>query len=270
MSTPRNEFASTVDAVRGEDASPEASEDLNDPLGAYIDEVDDASSTAAKTNKPDAAAEDEDEFDDFEDDDWDFDDLEEEAEASKSESKAADKEEIASPSVNGSRSAQEEKKIEPEVVSPAPKWSAKTAPAAAKAEIVPMKEQSSPTKKKGASPYQQESGGALTGWLISFEDSKGVANELRVGKFFVSGGSLKATDLVLKHPSVSTPHALVTVSTTGITVQDLMSESGISIQRAGEKAFRKADEVSSLSHGDKVRFGEVEFLVSCLPGICGA
>jgi hypothetical protein len=108
--------------------------------------------------------------------------------------------------------------------------------------------------------------GRLFGWLVSFESPDGRAIELREGKFFVTGSSIRVTDLVIEDASISTPHALMSVSADhGLLIQDLMSERGVFI-RVGERGqYKREDGVVELKHGDWVRFGDVEFLVTVVP-----
>lgn len=111
----------------------------------------------------------------------------------------------------------------------------------------------------------EKSTGRLFGWLVSYADSDGTAIELREGKFFVSGSSLKETDMVIPDSSVSTPHALVTVALDGgLQVQDLMSDRGVFVRRREEVTYQRESEILKLNHGDWVRFGDVEFLVSLI------
>lgn len=108
--------------------------------------------------------------------------------------------------------------------------------------------------------------GRLFGWLVSFESADGRAIELREGKFFVTATSIRGTDLVIEDPSISTPHAMMSVSTEhGLLIQDLMSDRGVFV-RSGERGqYRREDGVFEVRHGDWVRFGDVEFLVTVVP-----
>ena len=111
-----------------------------------------------------------------------------------------------------------------------------------------------------------EQEGRLFGWLVTFKNSQGEALELREGKFFVTGSSLKDNDLVLEDPTVSTPHALIAVSADrGLLVQDLMSERGVFLRTPEDDTYRKEEETVRLEHGDWVRFGDEEFLISLVP-----
>lgn len=124
-------------------------------------------------------------------------------------------------------------------------------------------------RKPKPMPVHEDSdhAGRLSGWLVSYHsDPDGQAIELREGKFFVSGSSLKPTDLVLDDPTVSTPHALIRIDDSGVVrVQDLMSEHGIAIKRRGSDEFEPAEEHCELAHGDCLRFGAVEFLITLVP-----
>ena len=108
--------------------------------------------------------------------------------------------------------------------------------------------------------------GRLFGWLVSFESPDGRAIELREGKFFVTGTSIRGTDLVVEDPSISTPHALMSVSgDNGLMIQDLMSDRGV-FHRSGDKGqYQREDGIFHLEHGDWIRFGDVEFLVTIVP-----
>ncbi|MCB0320593.1 MAG: FHA domain-containing protein [Bdellovibrionales bacterium] len=108
--------------------------------------------------------------------------------------------------------------------------------------------------------------GRLFGWLVSFQDPDGEAIELREGKFFITGSPLKENDLVLEEPGISTPHALVSVTQErGLLVQDLMSERGVFVRGLEDAAYQKEEETIRLEHGDWVRFGDREFLITLIP-----
>lgn len=140
---------------------------------------------------------------------------------------------------------------------------------------IPLPERSAPLPEENRAPGREraaqqslENEGILHGWLVNFSDPKGVGYELREGKFFVSHTPLKANDFVLNHPSVSTPHALMTLSDEyGLLVQDLMSETGVFVRREGDAIYRKEEEAVILGHGDWIRFGEEEFLVTLIPSL---
>ncbi len=106
--------------------------------------------------------------------------------------------------------------------------------------------------------------GRLYGWLVSYADPDGKSIELREGKFFVTGSSLKESDLVINDKSISTPHALVSIGGDGgLRLQDLMSDRGVFLRHGESGAYQRREEPCTVEHGDWVRFGDVEFLV-CL------
>lgn len=108
--------------------------------------------------------------------------------------------------------------------------------------------------------------GRLFGWLVSFESPDGRAIELREGKFFVTGTSIRGTDLVVEDPSISTPHALMSVSSEGgLLIQDLMSDRGVFVRSGDRGQYQREDGIVHVSHGDWIRFGDVEFLVTIVP-----
>ena len=66
-------------------------------------------------------------------------------------------------------------------------------------------------------------------------------------------------------PSVSTPHAMVQINPSrGFVVQDLMSEYGVHVCRRGSSDFVREDEPVAVEHGDVLRIGEIEFVVSLI------
>lgn len=108
--------------------------------------------------------------------------------------------------------------------------------------------------------------GRLFGWLVSYENTDGRAIELRAGRFFVTGTSIRASDLILEDQSISTPHALMSINERGLLLQDLMSERGTFVRSPGEAQYRREDGIIEVQHGDWIRFGDVEFLVTIVPG----
>jgi hypothetical protein len=109
--------------------------------------------------------------------------------------------------------------------------------------------------------------GMLHGWLVNYEDKLGVAVELRDSKFFVSRERIRSTDLVVDDPSLSSPHCLVTMLQDGsMQVQDLLSEFGIFVKKYGDKEFNKILDMGTVTNGDTIRFGTVEYLLVLIPG----
>ena len=99
----------------------------------------------------------------------------------------------------------------------------------------------------------------LFGWFVGFEKPQGESFEIREGKFFVSKSSLKKTDLIIDEDSISTPHAMITEI--GFQIQDLMSEQGVYIKRAGDSTYQLIEDIEVVENGDWIRFGKVEYLV---------
>lgn len=114
-------------------------------------------------------------------------------------------------------------------------------------------------------PVQEAVDSRLVGWLVSFSTPTRSAIELREGKFFVGGNSLKPNDLVLEDPSISTPHAMVAVEAGRLQIQDLMSEAGVYRKRQGETDFTQFGEPFEVKHGDWIRFGNIDFLITMIP-----
>jgi hypothetical protein len=108
--------------------------------------------------------------------------------------------------------------------------------------------------------------GRLFGWLVSYENPDGRAIELREGRYFVTGSRIRPSDLVIEDASVSTPHALMSVSSeSGLRIQDLMSERGLFVRYSDGGPYKRDEGTVDLAHGDWVRFGDVEFLVVIVP-----
>jgi hypothetical protein len=135
-----------------------------------------------------------------------------------------------------------------------------------KAQSRPASERPSeaPVESAGARTNKMKPG-RLFGWLVSYENQDGRAIELRAGRFFVTGTSIRGTDLIIEDHSISTPHALMSITENGLQLQDLMSERGTFVRPQGEAQYRREDGVIEVQHGDWVRFGDVEFLVTVVP-----
>lgn len=108
--------------------------------------------------------------------------------------------------------------------------------------------------------------GRLFGWLVSYEHADGRSIEIREGKFFVSSSSIKGNDLVLDDASVSTPHALMSISSeSGFLLQDLMSDRGLFVRSREGAHYQREEGIVQVQNGDWIRFGDVEFLVTFIP-----
>lgn len=164
-------------------------------------------------------------------------------------------------------SAKKEAPVEKKAVSKKEEAVRKEAPARSSGRRSASKSKTNVTDIKSASVKQETSESSLFGWFISYDNDQGNSFEIREGKFFVSKSSLKKTDLIIEDESVSTPHALVTVnSEIGFQIQDLMSEEGVFVKRAGEADFDIIEDIEVIESGDWIRFGNVEYLVVFVNG----
>ena len=137
--------------------------------------------------------------------------------------------------------------------------------APARAQARSAAEKSAETAEGAGVRTSKSKQGRLFGWLVSYENPDGRAIELRAGRFFVTGTSIRPTDLILEDQSISTPHALMAITESGLQLQDLMSERGTFVRCQGEAQYVRQDGVIEVQHGDWIRFGDVEFLVTVVP-----
>ncbi len=134
-------------------------------------------------------------------------------------------------------------------------------------ETPPARERPAPSAApvKRDTTKHSEVSGRLFGWLVNYNEPNGTSIELREGRFFVSSTQLRPTDLVLDDSTISTPHAMFTVGLdTGIVIQDLKSERGVFIRERDASTYRREYDSATLEHGDWIRFGDLEFLVSII------
>jgi hypothetical protein len=119
-------------------------------------------------------------------------------------------------------------------------------------------------EEAGASAQKEDT---LLGWFVNYEqDSRGLAGELRAGRFFIGRQRLRKNDMVIADSAISTPHCLIAASRTeGLKIQDLMSEQGTFIKRKGKDSFVQINDVVTVEHGDCLRFGGYEVLVCLVP-----
>jgi pSer/pThr/pTyr-binding forkhead associated (FHA) protein len=105
------------------------------------------------------------------------------------------------------------------------------------------------------------------GWFVNFDlNSNGVSAELRSGKYFISSKKLRPGDFIIEDDAVSMPHCMVTaVPGDGLYLQDLMSEKGTYICRAGSSQFEPISGQQKLLSGDRIRFGSHEALLVLVP-----
>jgi hypothetical protein len=291
MSQPAGEVLSAVSKIKDEMqaeatiahkdevAAPEAGPDsaIDDPLGAFLEEVDESteaapSQAAAPAFEGDSDEDDDEEFDLDEDDGFDFTDDDEDPLGLDSE----DEDEVEAPPVVEKPRAKAQPALEAPVASavsiPAPVATngvhdSKKKKRERVMETINEEVHSEVESQPDYAPERlaKSAPGKLVGWFVSFSDPDGVAVELREGRFFVTSASIKGSDLIVDDPSISTPHALVKVSVdNGLWVQDLMSDKGTHVCAVGSEEFKKEEGARQLKHGDIVRFGDVEFVASVL------
>jgi hypothetical protein len=107
----------------------------------------------------------------------------------------------------------------------------------------------------------------LVGWLVSYGlDSQGASYEIRAGRLFVS--SAPAGDvrtISVSENTVSSPHLAVSASPKHqVLIQDIFSEHGTYLTKAGSDKEQKVSGPTLLSHGDWVRIGERTRFQVCL------
>jgi len=107
----------------------------------------------------------------------------------------------------------------------------------------------------------------LVGWLVSYGlDDRGAAYEIRAGRLLIS--SAAASDvrtIAISERSVSSPHLAVSASTKHqVLIQDIFSEHGTFIRKAGSEREERITGPTSLDHGDWLRIGEKMRFQVCL------
>lgn len=130
----------------------------------------------------------------------------------------------------------------------------------------PVRERApAPTATRREPVKHSEELGRLFGWLVNYSEPNGTSIELREGRFFVTSTPLRPTDLVLDDKTISTPHAMFTIGLdTGIVIQDLKSDRGVFVREREASTYRREYDNAELQHGDWLRFGDLEFLVSII------
>lgn len=110
----------------------------------------------------------------------------------------------------------------------------------------------------------------IVGFLVSFDvNPNGEVFELRSGRWIISCERTSSGNyILLDDDSVSPLHAIMRVSGTGeIQVLDQLSEHGTGIRRFGiEEEELLTGSMSSIEHGDMVRFGNRMFHVCVIAG----
>lgn len=105
----------------------------------------------------------------------------------------------------------------------------------------------------------------VIGFLVSFDnDANGEVSELRTGRWIISSEQTTSGNfIIVNDSSVSPLHAILRVSAAGeIQVLDQLSEHGTGVKKFGSDAEEElTGSMSSLDHGDLVRFGKRNFHV---------
>ncbi len=261
---------------------------LDDPLSAYIEEVEEKDNNSSKEADFDEDFDDffldddepkkdkkeeasklkkvEDDLDDFWDDFDDLDDLDEPVKAKEtSKNKEMDEFDSITVETGGKKNSKESKlnlkgKSEKQTKKTLAKKAAKPM---VKKKIKPSKNAEQPKSSSSVIEISMpEVDTELCAWLVSFVSAKGESFELREGKYFVTQNSIKDKDIVINEKSISAPHAILTVSSDeGISLQDLMSDNGSFYKDPEDDDFEEVEDSVDLEHHSKIRLGNVEFLV---------
>ena len=136
------------------------------------------------------------------------------------------------------------------------------------------------TAQEIPSPETSRSG-RLVGWLVSYGlDSSGAAYELRTGRTFLSsslflpagrnGSSPESAErcVVIKDGGISPLHvALLATASHQLFIQDIFSDHGTFIVKAGSGDEKMVAGTCEAGHGDWIRIGErIRFQVCLIDG----
>ena len=108
---------------------------------------------------------------------------------------------------------------------------------------------------------------SLLGWLVSYElDQEGFSFEIREGRTLISAdGTTAAHFLSLNEKSISSPHAaLLAQEYHKVMLQDIFSEHGCFLTRAGDEKEVPIDGPVAIAHGDWIRIGNKNRFQVCL------
>lgn len=113
----------------------------------------------------------------------------------------------------------------------------------------------------------------LVGWLVSYAlDERGKAFELRAGRYLISRQGLLSKDgqhaertITLEKGDISTPHLAMHASGKhALLVQDIFSEAGSYLTKAGGGQEERISGPTRLEHGDWIRIGSSTRFQVCL------
>jgi hypothetical protein len=111
----------------------------------------------------------------------------------------------------------------------------------------------------------------LVGWLISYAvDEKGAYHEIRAGRSLIT--SLDGSDQILEQKVISIdgagidlPHAALKASSKHrLMLNDVFSQQGTYIRKAGSNSESKVEGPIEVGHGDWLRFGAESRFQVCL------
>jgi hypothetical protein len=122
----------------------------------------------------------------------------------------------------------------------------------------------SPVQNKGGVSSVNTEIDQLVGWLVSFDEPRGRAIEIRGNAFFISRQRIRETDLIIDHDGVMTPHCLVTIKGASVTLQDMLSHR-LFARKKGQVQYSRVEDKVEVETGDYIRFGDSEFLLVLLP-----
>lgn len=114
---------------------------------------------------------------------------------------------------------------------------------------------------------KSQSGNRLVGWLVSYAlDSKGRAYEIRSGRSFITANELPGQrGVTLADGTIECAHLALSASQRHkVMIQDIFSDSGTFVTKAGSPKETRVAGPMELEHGDWVRIGEKTRFQVCL------
>lgn len=125
-----------------------------------------------------------------------------------------------------------------------------------------------PNTKKKRQPATAEASNRLIGWLVSYEmDSMGKAYEIRTGRTFIGSDDIAPDQnfIALADETICSMHSAMNASPRHrVVVQDIFSEHGTFLSRAGSNSEKPVNGPIELEHGDWIRIGNKIRFQLCL------
>lgn len=120
-------------------------------------------------------------------------------------------------------------------------------------------------------PERDRRDNRLLGWLVSYGlDAQGAAFEIRAGRSLLTARSLgDKREILVAEETISAPHAAINAISRDdvVLLQDIFSDYGTFISRAGQREESPVEGAVVLHHGDWIRVGEtVRFQVCLIDG----